>query len=122
MFRLARPSLRIICCLLGMLLLAQLGFMQLARAAQPQWLEVCSAGGTSYIAVTDQSSALQGHHDDAHCPACPIGQAAALLPTPAELVFKAELSGSAPPLPQPFLCVAPAWRPSLPRGPPLLPA
>ncbi len=119
MFRLARPSYRILGVLLALLLLAQSGVMGAVQAAQPRWLEICSAAGTRYIPVDDAPSTLSGHDDRTHCPACPIGQLAALPAAPPAPVYRAAFAGTALPLPVPLLRAVPGWRPSLPRGPPL---
>lgn len=119
MLRPARSSSRILCCLLALLLLAQLGLMGAAQPAQPQWLEVCSAAGTRYVPTDDAQSAAPGHEDGTHCPACPVGQHAALLVAPAGPVFRAQYAGAVPHAPAPLLRTALRWQPSLPRGPPL---
>lgn len=119
MIRPARPSSRILGCLLALLLLAQLGFMGVVQATPFQWLEICSAGGTSWVPVADPDAAVPGHEDSSHCPACPIGQPAALFAAPPVALFQAQCAGTVPPCPAPLLRAGPRWRPSLPRGPPL---
>lgn len=114
-----RPSLRIFSCLLGLLLFAQLGLAGLVAAAQPQWVELCSASGTKYLPIDDAGSAGPGHDSDGHCPACPPGQAAALFAPPPAPVFRAAFAGLALHLPAPLLRAASRWPTVLPRAPPV---
>ncbi|GAB3386550.1 DUF2946 family protein [Massilia agri] len=119
MSRPSRPSLRILSCLLGLLLFAQLGLAGLVAAAQPQWVELCTASGTKYLPLGDAASASPGHDSGGHCPACPLGQAAALPAPPSPPVFRAAFAGPVLPTPAPLLRAASRWTAILPRAPPL---
>ncbi|OON59788.1 hypothetical protein B0920_21125 [Massilia sp. KIM] len=115
---LARPAYRFFSFLLALLLLAQVGVAGFARAAEPGWLEICSAGGAKYVPAEPSSGAAK-HGQDAHCAACPVWQATAP-PAPQALPIQpAAFAGLAGACPAPLPRAAAHWPPQLARGPPL---